>query len=149
MLKNYKMGFDIWGLLLFSLIMLPNFYWFAVPAPDDILRAESVTGAFDTIASICQVLMVVSLCVFVNKDSKKLSITPLIIAVLISIFLYFTGWIFYYNGVTNAVVVLALSIFPCLAFLFFAVDRKNMIAVVPTLIFTICHIIYAVVNFII
>ena len=40
MLKNYKLSFEIWGLLLFLIVMIPNFIWFAIPAPNDILRAE-------------------------------------------------------------------------------------------------------------
>lgn len=31
MLKKYKMGFDIWGLIVFLIIMIPNFIWFAIP----------------------------------------------------------------------------------------------------------------------
>ena len=61
MIKNtkYKIGFDIWGLITFIIIMIPNFIWFAVPAANDILRGESITKTVDVIASICQVLMVV------------------------------------------------------------------------------------------
>lgn len=44
--KNFKLGFDIGGLLLFGVIMIPNFIWFIVPAPNDILRTESVTNIF-------------------------------------------------------------------------------------------------------
>lgn len=54
MLKKYKLSFDIWGLLLFLIVMIPNFIWFAVPAPNDILRADSITGTIDTAASVCQ-----------------------------------------------------------------------------------------------
>ena len=43
MFKEYRIGFDIWGALLFLIIMLPNTIWFAVPAPNDILRTDSVT----------------------------------------------------------------------------------------------------------
>lgn len=148
-MKNYKITFDIWGVILFLLIMLPNFYWFAVPATNDILRVDSITEVVDTIASVCQVFMVIFLCVFVNKDRKNLSITPMNIAVMISGLIYFAGWYFYYNGATNTIVILMLSIPPCLAFLFFAIDRKNIIAIIPILIFTICHIIYVTANFII
>lgn len=148
MIKKYKLGFNVWGLLLFLIIMLPNFYWFAVPAPNDVLRAESTTGTIDTIASIAQVLMIIALCIIVNKDSKKIMMSPLIIATIISCFLYFMGWIFYYQGVTNAVVILTLCVFPCLAFLFFAIDRKNRVAIIPILIFTVCHLIYGVINFV-
>ena len=45
MLKNYRIGFDWIGLILFLIIMIPNFIWFVVPAPNDVLRTESVTGS--------------------------------------------------------------------------------------------------------
>lgn len=148
-LKKYKLSFDIWGLLLFLIIMIPNFIWFAVPAPNDVLRADSVTEAVDTIASICQVLIVITLCIFVNRRSCKFHMTPLIIAVIICCLLYFVSWIGYYLGIVNTVIILGLTIPPCLAFMFFAIGRKNMIAVVPISIFTFCHLLYGVVNFII
>lgn len=82
--------------------MIPNFIWFAVPAPNDILRTESVTEVADLIASICQVLMILSIGIFINKECRRLSITKLIIT-----------------------------------------------TIVPILIFTICHLIYGIVNYII
>ncbi len=148
-MKKYKLGFDIWGLLLFLIIMIPNFIWFAVPAPNDVLRADSVTEMLDTIASICQVLMVVSLCFIVNRKSSKFSITPLIVFVIICCLLYFVSWIGYYTGIVNVFIILGLTLSPCFAFIFFAIDRKNIIAVVPIFVFTICHLIYGVFNFII
>lgn len=48
MIKKYKIGFDIWGLITF-IIMIPNFIWFAVSAPNDILRGESITKTVDVI----------------------------------------------------------------------------------------------------
>lgn len=149
MLKKYKFGFDIWGLLLFLIIMIPNFIWFAIPAPNDVLRADSVTEMLDIIASICQVFMVISLCIFVNRNSSKFCITPLICFVIICCLLYFVSWIGYYTGMVNEIIILGLTLPPCLAFLFFAIDRKNGIAMIPISIFTICHLIYGVVNFII
>ncbi len=148
MLKKYKIGFDVWGLIIFIIVMVPNFIWFAVPAPNDILRTESVTVVIDAIGSICQVLMICALCVFINTDREKLSFTKTIVATVCFCVVYFVSWIFYYCGITNAMVVIGLTIPPCLAFLFFAIDRKNMIAVIPISIFTICHLIYGIVNFI-
>lgn len=148
-MKKYKFGFDAWGLMLFLVIMIPNFIWFAAPAPNDILRADSVTGVFDTIASVCQVVMVAVLCVLINRKRKKLRFTPPIIAVMICCLLYFASWVFYYNGVVNTAVILGLTLPPCLAFLFFALDRKNYIAVLPAVCFMVCHFIYGIVNFVV
>ena len=149
MLKRYKLGFEVYGLLLFLIVMIPNFIWFAIPAPNDILRAESITETVDTAASVCQILMIAALCIFRNRESKKLCITPLIIMAAVCYILYVASWIAYYNGITNAIVILGLTIPPCLTFLLFAIDRKNGIALIPILIFTICHMIYGAVNFII
>ena len=149
MLKKYRFGFDVSSLLLFLIIMIPNFIWFAVPAPNDILRTDSITGTLDTVASICQALMIIILCVFRNKECKRISISPFIIATIICCLLYFISWSVYYSGVVNAVVILGLTIPPCLAFFVFAIDRKNKIAIIPISIFTACHIIYGIVNFII
>ena len=93
--------------------------------------------------------MVMSLCIFIHQDRKKISITRFIMTTVICCLLYFLCWILYYFGVTNAVFILGLTIFPCLAFLFFAIDRKNMIAVIPASIFMVCHLIYGMVNYII
>ena len=66
-LKEFKFGFNIYGLLLFFIIMIPNFIWF------DVLRTESVTEVIDTIASVCQVLMVIALCIFVTTSLQLLN----------------------------------------------------------------------------
>ena len=147
MLQKYKLSFEIWGLLLFLLVMIPNFVWFAVPAPDDILRTDSVTEPLDIVASLCQVLMVGVLCIFRNRQSKSLCVTPFITIVICSLITYFVCWCLYYVGIVNVAIILGLIIAPCIAFLFFAIDRKNGIAIIAISVFTLCHLIYGVVNF--
>lgn len=149
MLKKYKLSFDVWGLLLFLIVMIPNFIWFVLPAPNDILRANSITEMFDMVASVCQVLMIAALCIFQNIESKKLYVSHYIMVVIGCCLLYFASWIVYYAGIVNAIVVLGLTIPPCLAFLFFAIDRKNGVAILPISVFAICHLVYGVANFII
>jgi len=149
LLKQYRFGFDFWGLLLFLLVMIPNFIWFAVPAPNDILRTESVTPVVDVIASVCQVLTIACLCFLINKERGKLRFSPLVIAAAACIVIYYLGWILYYIGITNPWVILLLTIPPCLSFILFAVDRKNLPAVLFATAFAVCHLIFGVVNFII
>lgn len=149
MLKKYKMGFDVWGLVVFLIIMIPNFIWYAVSAPNDILRTESTTKVIDAIGSVAQVVMIFALCAFINNERNKLSFTKNIITMICCIVIYYCSWVFYYQGITNWLVILGLTIPPCLAFLFFAIDRKNYISIIPIVIFTVCHIIFGVVNFII
>ncbi len=149
MLQKYKLGFEAWGLLLFLIIMAPNLFWFAIPAPNDILRADSMTEKIDEIASACQILMAAALCVLKNRESEKISVNPVTMIASACGFLYYVSWIIYYAGVVNKVIVLGLVILPCLAFLLFAIDRKNNIAIIAISVFTICHLIFGVVNFMI
>ncbi|MBQ3581185.1 MAG: hypothetical protein II975_09380 [Bacteroidales bacterium] len=43
---------------------------------------------------------------------------------------------------TNPTVILLLTLPPCLAFIFYAISRRNMLALNPAVGFTICHLIY-------
>ena len=147
--NKYRFGFDVWGLILFLLVMAPNFIWFAVPAPNDVLRAESVTPMVDAIGSVCQMLCIACLCVVINKERSKLRFSPLVIASIVCVMMYYIGWVLYYAGFTNAWIILLLTLPPCLAFVLFALDRKNHPAIVFAVCFTICHLIYGIVNFIV
>ena len=41
-----------------------------------------------------------------------------------------------------------LTVSPCLAFIFFAADRKNLPAILFATVFAVCHLVFAVVNFV-
>ena len=65
--------------------------------------------------------------------TEKQGLKSLTVLVVGCCLLYFACWIFYYTGVIHPLVLLGLMVPPCLAFLFFAIDRKNGIAVLPIL----------------
>ena len=130
------------------MVMLPNFIWFAVPAPNDVLRTESATPIIDAIASVCQVLTVACLCFVINKERGKLRFSLLVIATMVCVIVYYIGWLLYYTGIVNVWVILLLTISPCMAFILFAADRKNLPAVVFATAFAVCHLIFAIVNYI-
>ena len=146
---TYKFKFDLPGLIIFLIIMIPNFIWFGVKAPHDVLRAESVTKTVDIIGSVCQLLMIICLILIVNQTREKLRPTTLLKVAGAAVVLYYIWWVIYYTGSTHPVVLLGLAIFPCVAFLLYAIDRKNLPAVVFTAGFAICHVIYTIVNFIV
>ena len=149
MLKNYRIGFDWIGLILFLIIMIPNCIWFLAPAPNDVLRTESVTGTIDSIASVCQVLMVASLCLVINRNKLESKGIGTIITVTACVILYYICWLSYYQGNTDTTVLIGLTVFPCAAFLIYSYKRRNMIAAFFAGAFSVCHLIYAIVNFIV
>lgn len=148
-ISNYQMGFDVWGLILFLIIMFPNFIWFAIPTTNDVLRINSITPVIDMIASVFQVIMVVALCIIINKNRYKPMKKVLFRGIVILLALYYIGWCLYYAGIINQVVILNLSIAPCLVFILFSISRKNVVALLSASIFMLCHILYGVINFII
>lgn len=149
MLRKYKMGFDAWGLILFVVVMLPNLVWFAIPAPDDVLRCESVTPVADMIASASQVLMIFALCAIVRTERRKMALSALSMSVALCCLLYYICWVLYYLSVTNAPVIIGQAVLPCVAYILLAIERRNMPALIPAAAFTVCHVIFAVCNFII
>lgn len=146
--EHRRIGFDAGGLLLFLILMLPNFIWFAFPAPHDILRAESVTDALDATASVVQIMTVISLCLVMDRNQKRSIPKPFLYGIVLSCLLYFGGWIFYYRGTVSTPVLLDLSVAPCLALLLFAAARKNKIAFACAAVFMILHVLSTLINFI-
>lgn len=147
--RNYKIGFDIWGLILFLIIMIPNFIWFAVPARNDVLRNQSVTPVADMIASVFQVMMVAALCMIINKLCQKPMKKILFAGIVMLTILYLVSWGAYYAGITHSIVILDLCIAPCLALILFSIARKNAIALIAAGVFMLCHAWYGVVNFVV
>ena len=51
----------------------------------------------------------------------------------------------YDKPLTHPCVILLLTLSPCFAFILFALDRRNYIALIPAICFTACHLIYGIV----
>lgn len=128
--------------------MIPNFIWFAIPAGNDLLRSESITQTIDVIGSIFQVMMVMALCVIKNKQYEKPMKKPYFEGIIIAVVLYYIAWCAYYLQMVNTATIIILCIAPCLAFIIFSIIKKNLVALMTALAFTICHLIYGLVNFI-
>lgn len=147
-MKKFRIGFDSGGLLLFLAVMLPNFIWFAIPSPNDVLRRESVTVTLDTAASVFQGLMAAALIFVIHPGRKPLRLAELL-GVIGCAVLYYSGWILYYLGWAGWFVILLLTVPPCLALLLYAAYRRNTSALILGIGFTCCHLVYAVANFMI
>ena len=146
--KNYRLGFDPWGLGLFLLVMLPNFIWVALPAPNDVLRAESVTPLIDVFAQVFQIIMAAALCAVINVTRDKPMKRGYRAGPAVCIVLYYAGWAAYYIGIVHTAVIMDLCLAPCGACLLFAMARKNAPALISGAAFMACHVDFAIVNFI-
>lgn len=146
MFRQYRMGFDFWALVLFLLIMLPTWLWLVVPAPNDVLRSESVTPFLDGIGTFCQMFFLFLLCAFLNQGRRGLMPGVLLFLCIGCVLVYFSGWALYYSGQAGEFTILLLTLPPCLAFLFYALHQKCFAALIPIGIFTVCHMVSAYLN---
>ncbi|MDE6201493.1 MAG: hypothetical protein K2M47_06430 [Clostridiales bacterium] len=146
-LGEHRFGFNISAAVLFLIIMLPNIIWFFVPAPHDILSNASKTEILDIFATVFQVLILATLCAIKNTTAKKLKLSVLIILSAAACLAYCICWAVYYCGIANGGVFVCLCIFPCCAFMLYAIDRKNLIAIIPITVFTVLHFISTAINF--
>ena len=101
------------------------------------------------IASVFQVVMIVALCIIINKYRQKPMKKVVFRGIVILLALYYIGWCLYYAGIINLAVILDLSLAPCLAFILFSMSRKMQLRYYQRLYFTLCHVLYGIINFII
>ena len=146
--KKYRLGFDIWALVLFLSVMIPTIIWTFVPAPNNILRAESTTPVLDITASVLQFLAISCICVLINKGAGKVRFTLLVFLSALCVLLYYAGWDIYYCGIGSPWVIFLMTIPPSAALILYAVDRRNLPAIVLACGFAVLHLLFAVSNFI-
>lgn len=137
-----KFKFNVVGFLLFLCIMIPNIIWMIIPSSNDVLRIESITKINDTIMSIFQFIMVALLCFVPRKINIKINCSSIIMIIL-----YFIFWFLYYMGMVHFFVLFGLCIFPCFSFILYEIKSKNLYALIPTIVFTITHLIFTFINF--
>jgi len=147
-LKAYRVGFDLWAIVLFAIIMLPNIIARCIPEFQAGLNTD--TGALEISATVFQVLFVVLLVFIERKGEQRLNFrSPLVSVCGLAVLAYYIAWIFFFCFFLNAAVYLSLAIFPSAAFLVFEVERKNWFAFVPTSVFAILHLVSSCIAFLI
>lgn len=140
-MRNYRIRFMPWGLVLFGLIMLPNMLWFAVPAQNDVLKQSAELPWLDSVQMVFQIVMIGCLCMLENVQAKPFRLrNPLILAVLGCCTVYYITWAVYFAGYVNGLILMALCLFPSTAFLLYGLDRRNMPGVVTGAMFALCHL---------
>lgn len=145
--KRFRIGLNGFGVLVFIAVMAPNVLWYFFPAANDPLRIPSSTVLLDTIGTFFQALFVFIMCLFVDRLAEKpAGRHPYILTAFALVLLYYLSWALYYFVTAHIAVVLALAILPCLAFLAVEAAYQNRLAVVPTVIFLVLHMVSAVLN---
>lgn len=146
-IKNYTLGIDRGGLLLFAAVTVPTLIWLVLPAPNDALKAESKT-LLDAVSNILRVLLMFALCFIQNRKAQRPMKKPPLTLTAVCAAAYFAFWAIYYAGFAGRPVIFALCALPCCAFIAFSVGRKNTPALIFSAAFTVCHTAATILNFI-
>lgn len=144
-LRGYAPGLDLWGLLLFCVIMLPNIVGWCVPA---LRKGFAENSALDIAALVFQIIAAAALIFIVQSERRELNFKSSLVGLTgVALLCYYLAWIFFYCGYWNAAVYLFLAVFPCVALVLFEVERRNWFALVPTAVFAVLHIVSACIHY--
>lgn len=148
-MKKYRFGFSLKGLICFMLVMAPNIIWMIVPPANDILAGNnSAYPLFDIVLNVSQWLMVALLIIFINKEgSNKKRTRKLLGAAAFCLAGYYILWVCYFAGVVNPWSLVGMAVLPSIYFIFVVSWLRNYIAIIPTVIFGITHIVITCLNY--
>ncbi|MGG5318239.1 hypothetical protein IGI49_004658 [Enterococcus sp. AZ071] len=147
-MNKYKLSFSLTGTLLFVCVMIPNIIWAYYPAQNDILRMTSVTPKLDTLTSVFQFVLIAIICTVKSTDNRVSHLKLILNAVMIfSITCYYGSWFAYYADSSHFIFVFLLSATPFLIFGCYIIKNRLYIALLPLILFSIGHILFAFSNF--
>jgi hypothetical protein len=149
-LKKYKVGFSVIGLLAFALQELPYLPWLLFPPTNNPLAdnpaANPVLGALEGVGGVLTIALLI---LVIRKGELKTDFKDsffIISACLLG--LYYACWIAYFAGFTSSwLIVFGLSAPVPLYYLCAALWRKNYFASVTATVFFIGHTLSNAINY--
>lgn len=136
--KEYKWGIDLLGVLLIALLILPNIVYWCIPDFTGLGGDKTVS----VIGYLFEALGLAATVAIVRKEQKPFSFLSLTgLLAWLFLLLDYIAWIFYFCNFYNIAVVVFLTVAPCVTLLSFQAERKNYIAMAPTGVFTLLHLV--------
>lgn len=148
-MKNYRFGFSLKGFIGFMLVMIPNIIWMiAPPRNNPIAENSALYPIFNIVVSVSQAIMIAMLIILVSKESRNEKNKKLYIGVAsFCLAGYYVLWIAYYVGVVYPWMVVCMAVFPSMYFIAIELLFKNYIAIIPSVVFGITHIVITCSNY--
>ena len=144
LINNY-LGFSWKGLIVFLLPMIPNIFYFLYPAPDGTGYIANNHIVLDILEHGSQAIFILMLIFVMSKQTSKIQ-SPYVIGMAISLIFYFVLWILYFTGKANLIILLGMAILPVVYFILAEIWLNNYLAIIPTVLFGVVHIIITYIN---
>jgi hypothetical protein len=120
--------------------MIPNLFYFIKPVPYTLGNSENKHVLLDIIENIFRVLFFTMLILVVSKQTIEIK-SMYIIWIAVMLILYYVFWRFFFKGKVNLIIILGLAIFPVIYFILSEIWLNNYIAIIPTVLFGVVHVI--------
>lgn len=143
---NYSFGFSWRGFLIVLLPMIPNIFYFLFPDAISSGKIENSHLILNIIEHGSQ-LIYIALLIFMVTN-KYVSIQSVyIIGMAIFLLSYYALWILLFTGKKNLIILICMAIFPVVYFILAEIWLHNFLAIIPTAIFGIAHVIITYIDF--
>lgn len=139
-------AFSMKGLIIFLLPMIPNLFFFLLPASAGAASSVSSTKILDFLEHGSQGIFIFLLIFFVSNKASELN-SPYTIAMGIMLGLYYLLWVLYFTNHVTLLIQLGLAVLPVIYFILGELWLHNAIAIIPTLLFGIFHFIITLSNY--
>ncbi|MBU3144706.1 hypothetical protein [Clostridium sp. CF012] len=139
-------GFSWKGFIVFLLPMIPNIFYFLIPASDVSVKNANTHIFLDILEHGFQAIFIFLL-IFVNRKQTSEILCPNTIAMAIMLVFYYVLWIFCFTGKSNLVILLGMAVIPVVYFILAEIWLQNYLAIIPTVIFGIMHFIITYMDF--
>ncbi|MEG0775348.1 hypothetical protein [Clostridium sp.] len=137
---EYYLSFSWIGFIVFLLPMIPNIFYFVIPTPAGSENKGNTHGILDVIEHGSQGIFIFLLIFVVRKQTSEVLCAYTII-MAITLISYYVLWGFFILGKADLILLLGLTVLPVVYFIFAEIWLHNYLAIIPTVIFGIAHII--------
>lgn len=137
---DYYFGFSWKGLIVFLLPMIPNVFYFLIPASGVSGNNANSHLILDVLEHGSQAIFIFLLVFFISKQASEM-LCPYTIGAAIMLISYYVLWIFYFTGSVNLVILLGMAVLPVVYFVLVEIWLHNYLAIIPTALFGIVHVI--------
>ena len=145
-LMNYYLGFSMKGLIIFLLPMIPNIFYFLFPAPEVTGNIANNHIILDVLEHGSQAIFIFMLIFVISKQTSRIQ-SPYTTGMAILLIFYFALWILYFTGKANLIILLGMAILPVAYFILAEIWLNNYLAIIPTVLFGIVHVIITYINY--
>ncbi len=137
---DYHFGFSWRGLIVFLLPMVPNLFYFLIPASIDSGNKGNSHFLLDILEHGSQAIFIFLL-IFVIRNQASQMLFPYLIGMGVLLFFYYVLWMLYFTGNASLFILLGMAVLPVIYFILAEIWLHHYLAILPTTLFGIIHVI--------